>query len=238
MSKVTPDDPKFAFLNTCLSSSILRFGTFTLKSGRQSPYFFNAGLFHRADLLRSLATAYASTLSSYRSADISNSPLAFDVLFGPAYKGIPLATATVAKLAELDEERYGKVSFAFNRKEVKDHGEGGRIVGADLKGKKVVIVDDVITAGTAMKEAIETLKSEEAEVVGIVVALDRMERIGGDDIKEENRKSAIGQIREELGIPVLTVLTLNDIVESLENSGSANDLRRLKEYRDRYQAID
>ena len=174
---------KGAFLSNCLSSGVLRFGSFKLKSGRQSPYFFNAGLFHRADLLEAIATAYAQTILSF--------PLDFDVLFGPAYKGIPLATATTAKLAQLDQTRFGALSYAFNRKEAKDHGEGGSIVGAPLRGKKVVIVDDVITAGTAVREAIEIIAREGGTLVAVVVALDRMEKVTGpageDDVSGAER---------------------------------------------------
>jgi orotate phosphoribosyltransferase len=162
------------FLKDCVSAGALKFGTFTLKSKRISPYFFNAGLFHRADLLRSISSAYAYTLKEYQDA---NPSFDFDVLFGPAYKGIPLASATIDKLADLDLEKYGKKSYSFNRKEAKDHGEGGNIVGAPLKGQKIVIVDDVMTAGTAIREAIEIIKKEGGELVGIIVALDRMEKI-------------------------------------------------------------
>ena len=146
---------KSTFLQACLSASVLTFGEYTLKSGRKSPYFFNAGLFYRASLLRAISTAFAQTLIHHSD---SNPSFAFDVIFGPAYKGVPLATATVDKLAELDEARFGEVGYSFNRKEAKDHGEGGAIVGAPLNGKKVVIIDDVITAGTAMREAIEIIK--------------------------------------------------------------------------------
>ena len=145
------------FIKDCVSSGALKFGTFTLKSKRISPYFFNAGLFHRADLLRSISLAYAHTLKAHGDADPN---FQFDVLFGPAYKGIPLAAASVDKLADLDIEKYGKKSYSFNRKEAKDHGEGGNIVGASLKGQRIVIVDDVITAGTAIREAIEIIKKE------------------------------------------------------------------------------
>src|SRR6201996_9415549 len=143
---------KSAFLEDCVKSNALKFGTFTLKSGRQSPYFFNAGLFHRADLLKSISTAFAHTLI--------DSNITFEVLFGPAYKGIPLATTTVDKLAQLDIERFGQISYSFNRKEAKDHGEGGNIVGASLKGKRIVIIDDGITAGPALREASDIIKTE------------------------------------------------------------------------------
>src|ERR1700753_3891754 len=160
---------KTAFLEDCVKSNALKFGTFTLKSGRQSPYFFNAGLFHRADLLKSISTAFAHTLI--------DSHIDFDVLFGPAYKGIPLATTTVDKLAQLDNEKFGQTSYSFNRKEVKDHGEGGSIVGASLKGKKIIIIEDVITAGTAIRESIAIIQREGGVLVGIVIAINRQERL-------------------------------------------------------------
>jgi len=223
---------KKQFIEHCLKAEALKFGTFTLKSGRISPYFFNAGLFHRADLLRSISTAYAQTLAS--------TDLIFDVLFGPAYKGIPLATAAVDKLAEVDIKRYGHVSYSFNRKEVKTHGEGGSIVGSPLKGKKIVIVDDVITAGTAIREAIEIIKAEGGELVGIIVAFDRLEKTPAKEREEEEapRKSAIGQVREQYGIPVLAILTLDDVVQFLKGTGSDEDLKRLGEYREKYKASD
>ncbi|KAI9741656.1 MAG: orotate phosphoribosyltransferase [Cirrosporium novae-zelandiae] len=223
---------KSSFLQTCISAGVLYFGTFTLKSGRQSPYFFNAGLFHRADLLSSIATAYARTILAKISADPS---FTFDVLFGPAYKGIPLAVATASKLAELTPEKFGNIEFSFNRKEAKDHGEGGNIVGAALKGKKVLIVDDVVTAGTAAREAVGIIEKEGGKVIGMLVALDRMEK------KEEHgdERSAISEIGREYGIDVLSVLTLDDLVEEVKKgSGSEEDAKRLKEYRDRYRATD
>jgi orotate phosphoribosyltransferase len=223
---------KTQFIQTCLTAQVLKFGTFTLKSGRQSPYFFNAGLFHRADLLRSITTAYAQTLAF--------SSLEFDVLFGPAYKGIPLATAAVDKLADIDIERFGGVSYSFNRKEAKTHGEGGSIVGSPLKGKKIVIVDDVITAGTAIREAIEIIKAEGGILVGIIVAFDRLEKMPAKEGQSEDapRQSAIGEVRKEYGTPVMSILTLDDVVGFLKETGSEDDLRRLEEYRQKYKASD
>jgi len=224
---------KTQFIEKCLAAEALKFGTFTLKSGRISPYFFNAGLFHRADLVRSMSIAYAQTLAS-------TPDLHFDVLFGPAYKGIALAASTVDKLADIDSKRFGATSYSFNRKEAKTHGEGGSIVGAPLKGKKIVIIDDVITAGTAIREAIEIIKAEGGELVGIIVAFDRLEKTPAKNGEEENapRKSAIGQIREQYGIPVLAILTLDDVVKFLKDTGSAEDLKRLDEYRSMYKASD
>jgi orotate phosphoribosyltransferase len=233
MSTTTIPPYKTQFIQHCLKASALKFGTFTLKSGRISPYFFNAGLFHRADLVRSISEAFGQTLAA-------RPDLEFDVLFGPAYKGIPLAVATVDKLTQLDEARYGAVSYSFNRKEAKTHGEGGSIVGAPLKGKKVFIIDDVMTAGTAIREAIGIIKAEGGELMGIIVAVDRMEKTPAKEGEDEDapRKSAIGQVREEFGIPVLAILTLDDIMSFAKETGSEDDLRRLEEYRAKYKASD
>ena len=225
---------KEAFLKDCIAAGALKFGTFTLKSKRISPYFFNAGLFHRALLLRSISSAYAHTLAAQAASDPS---FTFDVLFGPAYKGIPLASATVDKLADLDLEKYGNISYSFNRKEAKDHGEGGNIVGASLKGQKIVIVDDVITAGTAIREAIEIIKKEGGELVGIIVAFDRLEKTpSATDDDGVPRPSAIGEVRKQYGIPVLPILTLDDVIEYLKSLGTEDDLKRLEEYRAKYRA--
>ncbi|CAG8958519.1 hypothetical protein HYFRA_00009834 [Hymenoscyphus fraxineus] len=223
---------KASFLTTSLEASILTFGSFTLKSGRTSPYFFNAGSFHRADLLRAISTAYAHLIIENAS---SPTPIEFDILFGPAYKGIPLATATVDKLAELQPEKYGQLSYSFDRKEAKDHGEGGNIVGAPLKGKRVLIVDDVVTAGTAKREAIEKIRKEGGIVVGIIVALDRMETLPG----AEGGRSAIGEIRRKFDFPVLAILTMNDIIAALSGKeGGEEDMKRMVEYREKYGATD
>jgi orotate phosphoribosyltransferase len=228
---------KQKFLKDCVSADALKFGTFTLKSKRVSPYFFNAGLFNSAELARSIASAYAHTLDARGKSDAS---FQWDVLFGPAYKGIPLASTTVTELDHLDNQRYGKKTFySFNRKEAKDHGEGGSIVGASLKGKKIVIIDDVITAGTAIREAIDIIKREGGELVGIIVAFDRQEKTPtptDDDGKPG--PSAIGEVRKKYGIPVLAILTLDDVVKYLRGLGSEDDLKRLDEYRAKYKAGD
>ncbi|KAF1998797.1 orotate phosphoribosyltransferase [Amniculicola lignicola CBS 123094] len=224
------------FIKACVSSEALKFGTFTLKSKRISPYFLNAGFFHRADLVRSISTAYAQTLKSY--SDV-HPDFEFDILFGPAYKGIPLAATTVDKLADVDLEKFGMKSYSFNRKEAKDHGEGGNIVGASLKGKKIVIVDDVITAGTAIREAIEIIKAEGGEFVGIIVAFDRQEKTpSATDDDGTPRPSAIGELRKQYGVPVLAILTLDDIIEYLRALGNEEDLKRLDAYREKYKASD
>ncbi|KAF2137989.1 uncharacterized protein K452DRAFT_291022 [Aplosporella prunicola CBS 121167] len=234
----TTDLPAFktSFLESCVSAGALKFGTFTLKSKRISPYFFNAGLFHRADLVRSISTAYAHTLATHAQSDPS---FEFDVLFGPAYKGIPLAATAVDKLATVDEARFGRVCYSFNRKEAKDHGEGGNIVGAPLKGQRVVIVDDVITAGTAIREAIDIIKREGGELVGIIVAVDRQEKTpSATDDDGSARPSAIGEVRKQYGIPVLSILNLDEIVEYCKSSASEEDVKRLLEYREKYRATD
>ena len=219
---------KSAFLQSCFSASVLTFGTYKLKSGRLSPYFFNAGLFHTASLIRSISTAYAQTLLAHVT---RNPTFQFDVLFGPAYKGIPLATATVDKLAELDESRFGNVSYSFNRKELKDHGEGGVIVGAPLRDKNVVIIDDVITAGTAMREAIDIIKAQGGRLVGVIVALDRKEKMS-----DESTGSAIGEVRREFDVPVLSIIDLDDLIGVLGRLGDEEDTEKLREYKTKYGA--
>ena len=227
---------KATFLSTCLSNSILKFGTFTLKSGRISPYFFNTSLFNAGELVQALSTAYAQALIAHEPA------LEFSVLFGPAYKGIALAATVVPELVRLSPERFGKVGYSFNRKEAKDHGEGGTCVGAPMKGKRVMIIDDVVTAGTAKREAIELIRKEGGEVVGIVVALDRMEKMpagpGEDDGDGAPRESAIGSLSKEYGLPILSILTLDDLVKGLKGNGREEDAERCEEYRAKYKASD
>ncbi|KAL2257112.1 hypothetical protein VTK26DRAFT_648 [Humicola hyalothermophila] len=226
---------KADFLRAAIDGGVLKFGSFELKSKRISPYFFNAGDFYRADLLESIATAYAKTImEAHRSGALD-----FDIVFGPAYKGIPLATAATIKLGQLDAATYGNKCYSFDRKEAKDHGEGGNIVGAPLKGKRVLIVDDVITAGTAKREAIAKIEKEGGIVAGIVVALDRMEKLpspDGDDSKP--MPSAIGELRKEYGLPIVAILTLDDIIEGMKGLASEEDIRRTEEYRAKYKATD
>ncbi|KAL8711819.1 MAG: hypothetical protein Q9220_003763 [cf. Caloplaca sp. 1 TL-2023] len=228
---------KSDFLQACLSSNVLTFGTFRLKSGRQSPYFFNAGSFYDADLLSAIATAYAHTIVDFLTVhpEIPRP----DVLFGPAYKGIPLACCTLLELRRLDRDAWGKVKYSFNRKEKKDHGEGGGIVGAALKDAKVLVIDDVITAGTAMRETIEIVKQEGGSVVAFVVAVDRMEKMpSANDDDGVPRPSAMGQIRKAYDIPTTSIVTLNDLIELLRGKGNAEDMGRLEQYRSRYLASD
>lgn len=203
------------FIRLCLAQGVLRFGEFKLKSGRMSPYFFNSGLFSTGRAIAALGRCYA------RAAALSGVP--FDMLFGPAYKGIPLVTATAAALAEHEGR---DLPFAFNRKEAKDHGEGGTIVGAPLSGR-VLIVDDVITAGTAIRESIDIIRGEGAVPAGVLIALDREERGTGD-------RSAVQEVQATFGLPVVSVLRLRDLVAHLEQEGEAATLAAVRAYRDRY----
>ncbi|KAL8726771.1 MAG: hypothetical protein Q9166_006510 [cf. Caloplaca sp. 2 TL-2023] len=228
---------KTEFLESCLSANVLTFGTYTLKSGRQSPYFFNAGSFHDANLLSAIETAYAYTIINFLAAnpDIPRP----DIIFGPAYKGIPLACCTLSALGRIDRATWGEVKYSFNRKEKKDHGEGGGIVGAALKDTNVLVIDDVITAGTAMRETIEIVKREGGKVVGFVVAVDRMEKMpSSNDDDGVPRPSAMGQIRKEYGVPTASIVTLDDLIELLRKKGDKTDMERLKDYRARYHASD
>jgi orotate phosphoribosyltransferase len=195
---------------------VLRFGSFTLKSGRESPYFFNAGLFNTGAAIAAVGRAYADALAA--------SDLKFDMLFGPAYKGIPLVTITAATLAERHQR---SVPFAFNRKEVKDHGEGGQIVGGPVKGR-VLIVDDVITAGTAIRESIEIIRGTGAVPAGVLLALDRQERAPGSDF------SAVQEMRSQYQIPVLSVINLSDLMRHVSQTGQAGELSSMRQYRERY----
>jgi orotate phosphoribosyltransferase len=204
------------FIEFALKTGVLRFGSFTLNSGRQSPYFFNSGLFNSGASLAELGRFYAQT--------IVDSGLAFDTLFGPAYKGIPLASTTVIALADQHQR---DIPYVFNRKEVKDHGEGGQLVGADLNGK-VLIIDDVISAGTSVRESVEIIKAADAKPAGVIIALDRQER-GQDE------RSAIQQVEQELNIPVMSIITLADLMTYLENSAElAKHLPAVQAYRAEY----
>ena len=223
------------FLKAAIDGGVLKFGSFELKSKRISPYFFNAGEFHSARLAGSISAAFAETIVDAQKQD----GLQFDIVFGPAYKGIPLCSAITIKLGELAPGNLDSVSYSFDRKEAKDHGEGGNIVGAPLQGKKVLIVDDVITAGTAKRDAIDKIQKEGGIVAGIVVALDRMEKLpatDGDDSKPG--PSAIGELRKEYGIPIFAILTLDDIIEGMKSFASADDIKRTEEYRAKYKATD
>ena len=208
------------FIDLCLQLGVLRFGSFTLKSGRESPYFFNAGLFSTGAAIGAVGRAYAAAIMA--------SDVKFDMLFGPAYKGIPLATITAAALAE----RGGRnVPYAFNRKEAKDHGEGGNIVGSPLSGQ-VLIVDDVITAGTAIRESIDIIRAAGARPAGVLLALDRQERA------PQSRLSAVQEVRDQYGIPVVAVVSLADLMHHVSLLGRQDELARMQAYRERYGLAD
>lgn len=206
------------FLEFVIANNILRFGEFTLKSGRKSPYFFNAGLFNTGEKLGFLANCYAAA--------IADANIEFDVLFGPAYKGIPLAATTAMALS--GSQGINK-PYCFNRKEAKDHGEGGNIVGAELTGK-VLIIDDVITAGTAIREAADILAANGAELAGIAVAMDRQEKGTGE-------LSAIQEIEQQYQIKVVSIISLGDIISYLESTADnelAQHLGAVNAYRKQY----
>ncbi|EEB05671.1 orotate phosphoribosyltransferase Ura5 [Schizosaccharomyces japonicus yFS275] len=211
---------KVELLKRALENQVLKFGEFTLKSGRKSPYFFNSGLFTTGADLNALGAAYAKA--------IVDMGVEFDVLFGPAYKGIPLGAVTAAKLYELTGKNYG---FCYNRKEAKSHGEGGNLVGADVTNKRVIILDDVITAGTAIREAISFLTPKNVKLSGIVLLLDRQERL-----KPEVNESTITKLVAELQVPITSILTLDDIVEFTKNELSAQENQAMDAYRAKYQA--
>ena len=204
------------FIDLCVRLGVLKFGTFTLKSGRESPYFFNAGLFNTGAAINAVGRAYAAALAG--------SDLGFDIIFGPAYKGIPLVTVTAAAMAE----HHGRnLPFAYNRKEAKDHGEGGSIVGSPLTGR-VLIIDDVITAGTAIRESIDIIKQAGARPAGVLLALDRQERAPNSLL------SAVQEVRESYGIPVLAVISLQDLMAHMSAPGQEANLKNMRDYRARY----
>ncbi len=204
------------FLNFAIDRGVLRFGEFTLKSGRISPYFFNAGLFNSGAALAQLGRYYAAAIAA--------SGLEFDVLFGPAYKGIPLVAAVAIALAEPQGR---DLPWCFNRKEAKDHGEGGLIVGAPLQGR-VLIVDDVITAGTAIRETMQILEAHRVQPAGVLIALDRQERGQGE-------LSAVQEVERTYGISVASIVTLSDLVAYLaERPDYAERLEPMQDYRTRH----
>jgi orotate phosphoribosyltransferase len=196
-----------AFVQFALDEGVLRFGSFVTKSGRTSPYFFNAGLFDSGASVGRLAQFYAQALVDAK--------LPFDMLFGPAYKGIPLATATSVALAAHPLMVGRDIPFAYNRKEAKDHGEGGVLVGAPLRGR-VVIIDDVITAGTSVKESVEIIEAAGATPCAVLIAMDRMERAGPDGALSPH--SAVQEVHQRYGLPVVSIASLDDILELLKNN--------------------
>ena len=208
---------KTEFLELALELGVLQFGEFKLKSGRVSPYFFNAGLFNTGYAAAKLGRCYASAVAAL---DVE-----FDMLFGPAYKAIPLVALTAASLAEHHDLDY---PFAYNRKETKDHGEGGRTIGAPVGGR-VLIVDDVITAGTAVREVLEVIRETGGTPAGVLVALDR------EEVGTKGRISAVEQLAVELDVPIMSIVTLTDLVDHLEaDKEYAASLPALRSYRNRY----
>ncbi len=204
------------FLDLALARKVLRFGEFTLKSGRVSPYFFNAGLFDSGLALNTVGRCYAAAAA--------DSQVPFDLAFGPAYKGIALAALTAAALAEHHAIDCG---YAYNRKEAKTHGEGGTLVGAPLEGR-ILIVDDVITAGTAIRESLTLIRQHDAIPAGVLIALDRQERGSGS-------QSAAQEITTEFGIPVISIVGLNELLDYAgENDQLAAERQHLQQYRDRF----
>lgn len=211
-------DHRTRFLQLALDADALRFGEFTLKSGRVSPYFFNAGRFDSGAAIATLAGCYADALDA--------AGLDFNLLFGPAYKGIPLATALACEYARRGRD----LPVAFNRKEAKAHGEGGMLIGAPLAGRRVLIVDDVITAGTAIREALGLIAEAGGTVAGIVIALDRQERVADDDAR-----SAAERVAQDQGVPVIAIAGLSDLLAFAgENATLATERDRLLAYRARH----
>lgn len=204
------------FIEFALEKQVLKFGEFTLKSGRKSPYFFNAGLFNTGRDLARLGRFYAAALV--------DSGIEFDVLFGPAYKGIPIATTTAVALADHHDV---DTPYCFNRKEVKDHGEGGNLVGSKLEGR-VMLVDDVITAGTAIRESMELIQANKADLAGVLVAIDRQEKGKGE-------LSAIQEVERDFGCAVISIVSLTDLITYLEQQGNNTEhLEAVKAYRAQY----
>ncbi len=204
------------FIEFALSRQVLKFGSFTLKSGRTSPYFFNAGLFNTGGDLAKLGRFYAAA--------IQDSGIGFDVLFGPAYKGIPIATTTAVALAEHHDR---DVPYCFNRKEAKTHGEGGNLVGSALQGR-ILLVDDVITAGTAIRESMQIIQAQGAELAGVLIALDRQERGQGE-------LSAIQEVERDFGTQVVSIIGLNDLINYLQGKPElAEHLEAVTAYRAQY----
>ena len=203
------------FIRFAIEQKVLLFGEFRTKAGRMSPYFFNAGLFHRGAALKKLAQFYAKA--------IETSGVRYDMLFGPAYKGIPLVAAIAIAIADAGRD----IDYAFNRKEAKDHGEGGSVIGAPLKGR-ILIVDDVISAGTSVRESVELMREQGAEPCGVAIALDRQEKGAGD-------LSAAQEVRQNYKIPVISIATLEDLAGFLAaNPASTPQLEAVRRYRERY----
>lgn len=224
MNAISTSLNKESFVKFALDEGVLRFGEFQTKSGRLSPYFFNAGLFNHGASVARLGAFYAQALLE--------SGVEFDMLFGPAYKGISLATTTAMALASSGGVAPRHVPFAFNRKEAKDHGEGGTLVGAPLKGR-VVIIDDVITAGTSVNESVDIIRAAGAEPVAVLIALDRMERAGAEGALSDH--SAVQEVALRHGMPVVAIATLDDILSVIRHeSAFAEYETAVLAYRHRY----
>lgn len=218
------------FIEFALNTQVLRFGEFKTKAGRLSPYFFNLGLFNTGKTLGKLAEFYAQTLLTAR----REGKIEFDMIFGPAYKGIPLAAAVAVKLAEMGCD----IPYAFNRKEAKDHGEGGMIIGSSLKGK-VIVIDDVISAGTSVRESVKLIQAAGAQASGVVIALDRMEK--GGNAEQMTEVSAVQDVINTFHMPVISIINLKDLLAFMdEDTPMAQQARAYREavqaYRDRYGA--
>lgn len=210
------NEQKHQFISLALTHHALKFGEFILKSGRKSPYFFNAGAFHSGEALSILGKLYADLIIKHQ--------LSFDLLFGPAYKGIPLVSAVATSLYI---NHNINVNWCFNRKEAKDHGEGGMIVGAPLQGK-ILLIDDVMTAGTAIRESITLISHSNAEPSGVLIMLDRQEKGNGD-------LSAVQEFEEQYNLPVFSIITMNDLISFLESSNyDKNALEMMYTYREKY----
>ena len=210
-----PSDFRHEFIRFAIEQKVLCFGEFKTKAGRLSPYFFNAGLFHHGAALKQLAQFYAKAIIA--------SDLSFDILFGPAYKGIPLVAAVAIAFADCGRD----VPYAFNRKEAKDHGEGGTVIGAPLSGR-VLIVDDVISAGTSVRESVELMRQAAAQPCGVAIALDRMER-GSASL------SAVQEVHQLYNVPVISIATLDDLIGYLATDPTlVSHLGAVRRYRERY----
>lgn len=207
------------FIEFALNANVLRFGEFKTKAGRMSPYFFNAGLFNTGSLLDQLGAYYAKTLLEAKKAGRIN----FDMLFGPAYKGIPLVSTVAMNLARLGCD----VPWAFNRKEAKDHGEGGTVIGSPIKGR-VVIVDDVISAGTSVRESVSLIRASGATPSGVLIALDRQERGGNAEVLTET--SAVQDVEKTFNMPVVSIASLNDLLDFMDGESPA--AKAASQYRD------
>ncbi|KAJ8688705.1 orotate phosphoribosyltransferase [Pleurotus ostreatus] len=225
MASTSLQEYQTQLIEQSMAVDALKFGTFTLKSGRLSPYFINAGLLSTGPILSTVSAAYAATIAFALQDPDAPFP-EFDVLFGPAYKGIPFAACTAVQLYTA----HGlSVGFAYDRKEAKDHGEGGNMVGVPVQGKKVVILDDVMTSGKAVRGAIDIVSKAGGEVVGVVQLLDR------EEVGQDGQSSTVRELESELGAGrVRSILKLADLMKWLESKGLREELQRMEEYRDRY----